>query len=65
MDLKTMRSMPHLSASAIAEYIDCGLMYRFSRVDKIMPEFRSDALEFGIAIHRVLGEFYRLKSEDF
>jgi putative RecB family exonuclease len=61
LDLAEYRSKPHLSASSVNDYIDCGLLYKFSRIDKIKPEFRSDALEFGSAIHLVLAEFYKGK----
>ena len=49
--------MPHLSASGIRSYMDCGLMYRFSRVDGIKPEFRPDNMEFGSTIHKALADF--------
>ena len=42
---------PHLSASSIQKYIDCGLMYRFSKVDRLEPEFTPGVLLFGSAIH--------------
>ena len=58
-DLAYYRLRPHLSASSVNDYIDCGLLYRFSRVDKIRPEFKTDALEFGSAIHFVLNGFYK------
>jgi len=59
LDIAEFRKKPHLSASSVNDYIDCGLLYKFSRIDKIKPEFRSDALEFGSAIHLVLAEFYK------
>ena len=58
LDLTEYRAKPHLSASSVNDYIDCGLLYRFGRVDKIKPEFRSDAMELGSAVHLVLAEFY-------
>ncbi len=58
LDLTEYRAKPHLSASSTSDYIDCGLLYRFGRVDKIKPEFKSDALELGSVIHLVLAEFY-------
>ena len=54
MDIQELRNEPHLSASSVGDYIDCGLLYRFGRIDKIPPEFRADALEFGAVIHQVL-----------
>ena len=56
MDIAQMRSRPHLSASGINAYLDCGLMYRFSRIDKLKPEFRSDALALGSCIHQALAD---------
>jgi putative RecB family exonuclease len=58
MVLSELRKMPHLSASAINEYVECGLAYKFGRIDKLPAEFKSDAMEFGTAIHRVLEIFY-------
>jgi putative RecB family exonuclease len=61
MDIAKLREMPHLSASSINDYIDCGLFYRFSRIDKIKPDFIIDSLLFGSVIHKVLAEFYQGK----
>jgi len=63
MDMSELRNEPHLSASSINDYIDCGLLYKFGRIDKLPMEFRSDSLEFGSAIHKVLEEHYRMKME--
>ena len=63
MDISELRKGPHLSASAIGDYIDCGLLYKLGRIDKLPMEFRSDSLEFGTAVHRVLEEYYRMKME--
>ena len=57
IDVSEYRERPHLSASSVGDYIDCGLLYRFSRIDKLKPEFKSDAVEFGSAIHFTLAEF--------
>ena len=59
LDMTGIRAKPHLSASSVNDYIDCGLLYKFSRLDKIRPEFKPDALEFGSAIHLTLAEFYK------
>ena len=61
MKLWELRKSPHLSASAIGEYVECGLLYKFGKIDKIPMEFISDALEFGTVIHLVLGEYYEEK----
>jgi len=61
MLLSKLRQHPHLSISSINSWIDCGLMYKFAKIDKIPIEFKSDALEFGTVIHLVLGEYYEAK----
>ena len=61
MDLYELRKQPHLSASSINDYVECSLLYKLSRIDKLQPEFRSDALELGSAIHLVLAEFFKQK----
>ena len=61
MDISELRKEPHLSATGIGDYVDCGLLYRFSRIDKLPSEFRSDSMEFGSVIHKVLAERYRQK----
>ena len=58
MDLTKLRDQPHLSVSSISDYLDCGLMFKFGRIEKLQPEFKADALVFGTAIHAVLAEFY-------
>jgi len=58
MELKELRKTEHLSASSIGDYIDCGLLYKFGRIDRIVPEFKPDALEFGSAIHLALADFH-------
>jgi len=57
MDIFAMKKKPHLSASGINDYIDCGLLYRFSRIDNLKPEFSPDSLEFGSAIHETLAHY--------
>ncbi len=61
MLLSELRQMPHLSISSVNTWIDCGLMYKFGKIDKIPMEFKADALEFGTVIHLVLGEYYEEK----
>ena len=51
MNIREMSQTPHLSASSIGKYIDCGLLYRFSKIDRLKPEFTPDVLIFGSAIH--------------
>jgi putative RecB family exonuclease len=61
MDLFELRKQPHLSSSAISDYLDCSLMYKFGRVDRLPMEFVADALEFGTVIHKALAEYYQAK----
>ena len=61
MDIAQLRKKPHLSVSSINTYMDCGLLYKFSRVDKVKPEFVSDNLVFGSCLHRVLAEYNQEK----
>ncbi|MFZ4437663.1 MAG: RecB family exonuclease [Syntrophales bacterium] len=56
MELSELRKTPHLSASSVGDYLDCSLLFKFGRIDKIKPAFTPDALEFGSAIHLVLAE---------
>ncbi len=71
MMIEELRNQPHLSVSSIQKYIDCGMQYKFSRIDNLPPEHVSDNLVFGTAIHQALAEFNqerlsgsRMKLED-
>jgi len=59
MDLQELKKKPHLSASSINDYIDCGLLYKFGRIDRVPREFTADSLEFGTVIHKVLADYYQ------
>jgi len=59
MTLSEYRKGPHLSASSIAEYMECSLSYRFSRIDKLKPEHISDNMTFGSCIHQALADFHQ------
>jgi len=61
MELSELRKKPHLSASGVNEYVECSLLYRFGRIDRLPLEFVAAELEFGTVIHKVLEEFYRAK----
>jgi putative RecB family exonuclease len=61
MELSELRKAPHLSASGVNEYVECSLLYRFGRVDRLPMEFVAAELEFGTVIHKVLEEYYRAK----
>ena len=61
MELSELRNTPHLSASSVGDYLDCGLLYKLGRIDKIKPAFTPDAMEFGSAIHMVLAEIHQQK----
>jgi putative RecB family exonuclease len=58
MDLSELRSAPHLSASSIGDYVECSLLYKLGRVDRLPMELKPDAMLFGTCIHKVLEEFY-------
>jgi putative RecB family exonuclease len=62
MEISTL-NLTHMSVSSLSDYLDCSLLYKFSRVDKLPPEFKSDALIYGTAIHAVLAEFYEALRE--
>jgi len=59
MEIHELRKQPHLSASSINTYLECGLQYKFSKIDRLKPDFRSDNLLYGISIHRVLADFHQ------
>nr|BDD44496.1 hypothetical protein 2 [Desulfobacteraceae bacterium] len=61
MVLSELRKTEHLSASSIGTYVECSLMYKFSKIDKLPLEYISDALVFGTAIHQTLEKFYQEK----
>jgi len=61
MGLRELRKTPHLSASAIGAYVECSLMYKFAKIDKIPMEIISDAMEFGSTIHITLEYYYQEK----
>jgi len=58
MDLNELRQQPHLSISGINDYIECGLLYKLGRIDRLTPEFMPDTLLFGTAIHKTLEHYY-------
>lgn len=60
-DILKMRDCPHLSASGIKAYLDCGLYYRFSRIDRLSGTHTSDNLVFGSTIHKVLAYYNQEK----
>ena len=59
MDIHELRKRPHLSHSSINSYLECGLYYKFSKIDKLKPQFISDNLLYGITVHRVLADFHQ------
>ena len=59
MEIKELRKKPHLSHSSINAYMECGLYYKFSKIDKLKPRFTSDNLVYGITVHRVLADFHQ------
>ena len=61
ININELRTVPHLSASAVSDYVGCGLHYRFRRIDKVEPEFTSANLKLGTLIHKVLADYYMEK----
>jgi putative RecB family exonuclease len=61
MKLQELRQKSHISYSQIETYISCGLQYKFSRIDRLPPEFIPDNLVFGSTIHKLLAQFYEAK----
>jgi len=57
MKLSELRKQEHLSASGINTYIECGLQYKFSRIDAVKPEYQADALLFGSAVHKAIADY--------
>jgi putative RecB family exonuclease len=60
-ELRAFRALPHLSASSIGDYIDCSMLYKWGRVDKLPREYIPSTLTFGTVIHLVLESYYRGK----
>ena len=61
MVLSELRKTEHLSASSIGTYVECSLLFYFSKVLKLLMEFKSAAMEFGSAIHKTLEYYYQEK----
>jgi putative RecB family exonuclease len=61
MELQELRKLPHLSSSSISDYVDCGMLYKFGRIDRVPREHLSDSLIYGTTIHRVLADVYHGK----
>ena len=55
--LSELRKQPHLSVSAVEDYMECGLHFKFSRIDKLKTKYRADALVYGKTNHKVLAEY--------
>ena len=61
MELSELRKLLHLSASSIGTYINCSLKYKLIKIDKLAPDFVSDSLVYGSAIHVMLEIFHRAR----
>ena len=61
MNIQDLRKELHLSVSSVNTYIDCGLLYKLSRLDRLKPEFSADSLELGSVVHDVIAEFNQEK----
>lgn len=60
-ELRQLRQKPHISYSQIETFISCGLQYKFSRIDRLPPEFIPDNLVLGSTVHKLLAQFYEAK----
>src|SRR5271157_5486360 len=54
---------PHLSYSQINTYMTCPLKYRFSYIDRPVPDFTPSALHFGHAVHSCIQAFLQSSLE--
>lgn len=63
MELAELRKEPHLSASGISDYIECSLLYKFGRIDKLPPTFKSDSLVLGTALHKTIANFHEARKQ--
>jgi putative RecB family exonuclease len=61
MILSELRKRDHLSASSIGTYVECSLLFYFSKILKLLIEIKSDSMEFGSAIHKTLEYYYQEK----
>jgi putative RecB family exonuclease len=58
MNISEFLKIPHLSSSSLTSYVECGLAYKFAKVDRLKPEFIPDALAYGSTIHKTLENYY-------
>lgn len=63
MKLDDLRTQPHISASEMRDFLECGLAYKFGRIDGIEPEFKPASMLFGSCIHQALAQFYRVQRQ--
>ena len=61
MNIRELRSKPHISVSSVNAYLECGLQYKFKRIDRIPIESVSDNLVYGSVIHKCLADFNQEK----
>lgn len=52
----------HLSASSVNSYLDCGLQFKFAKIEKRQPEAIAEALVFGTTIHKVIELYHHERS---
>lgn len=60
--LQDLRRRPHTSVSAIRTFLLCPRQYAFRYIERMPGAFRTVALAFGTAWHRVIGEYFRSSS---
>ena len=61
MNITELRSKPHISVSSVNAYLECGLQYKFKRIDRFPIESVSDNLVYGSVIHKCLADFNQEK----
>jgi CRISPR/Cas system-associated exonuclease Cas4 (RecB family) len=55
--LASIRSRPHLSASAVQSWLRCGRQFEF-KLRKIPPAFTPSSLAFGSSVHAATGAYF-------
>lgn len=57
-----MSLIQHLSYSSIRQYMECGLQFKFRKIDNLKPEHTPEALIFGSCIHKALSRYNQHKA---
>jgi hypothetical protein len=60
LSLMELRKRPHISASQVNQLLNiCSLQFYFERIAKLPRPFISNALIFGVAVHKTLEHYYK------